>query len=262
VFYDSFVPEKPPRVNAFYINPAGTMSGFEVTRRVETPVTTDWNLGHPLFANLVLRDLNVSVSGQFDLGNGEDRLIGTATGPIAVAREIGGARQVAFGFDFADSDLPLRVAFPQLIFNTVLWMREGRAVGPPPGDGHLARDPLWIAAAEGGELIEVLPLLEGEETTRRRPKPLVAGDGPVRTFFPRAGFFEFQGAERTRPMAVSMLDPVESDLRETPTYPAPPEIPPAPEPEPEEEPPWAPPWVWLALAALVLMLGEFGVVNR
>jgi len=262
VFYDTFIPERPPRVNSFFINPAGSMSGFEVVRRVETPVTTDWNLGHPLFANLVLRDLNVAVSGQFEPGAHDTRLIGTPTGPIALAREVGGVRQVAFGFDFADSDLPLRLAFPQLIFNTVLWMREGRAVAPPAGETHLARDPLWLVPQEGVTELQVLPLREGQEEGVSRARTVPAGDGPVQSFFPRTGYFELVGTEQVLPVAVSVLDPLESDLRETPTYPAPPANPAAPEPEPTAEPPWAPPWIWLGIVALVLMLGEFGVVNR
>jgi Ca-activated chloride channel homolog len=259
VFYDSFLPDDPPRVNSFFINPTSAASGFSLARRVEAPVTTGWNLGHPLFANLVMRDLNVAVSGQFEPGPHDDRLIDTPTGPIALAREQGGVRQVVLGFDFADSDLPLRIAFPQLIFNTVLWMREGRAVTPAAGPSLLARDGLWLRPEEGTDGVTVEPLLDGEQTRRLRSRPV--GDGERRVFLDETGFFAVGGHRELDVVAVSMLDPVESDLGGTPVRPIPPATPPAPEPEPLPEP-IAPPWFWLGVVALVLMLGEFVLVNR
>jgi len=261
VFYDSFVPDDPPRVNSFFINPRVAVAGFSLVRQVESPVTTGWNLGHPLFANLVLRDLRVAVSGQFEPGRHDVRLIDTPTGPIALARERGGVRYVVFGFDFADSDLPLRVAFPQLVFNTVLWMREGRASSPPAGPQHLARDPLWLQPESPDSALAIEPLLETEAEPRRRVRTSLVGDGLHRHHFERTGYFAVVGAENMALVAVSMLDPVESDLGRTPRLQAPPPIPPAPVPEPVQEP-WAPPWVWLGLAASLLLLGEFALVNR
>ena len=263
VFYDSFVPKNPPRVNSFFINPRVAVAGFSLVRRVEAPTTTDWNLGHPLFANLVLRDLNVAVSGQFDQGPNDVRLIGTPTGPIALARESGGVKQIVFGFDFADSDLPLRVAFPQLIFNTVLWTREGSAVSPPAGPQLLARDAVWLEPAPDGDgLALALPLDEESAEQSRRIKTTAGGDGPVRFFPSRTGFLEITGTTSDGPVAVSMLDPIESDLRLTPMPETPAALPAAPPADEGEQGAWWPPWVWLGLAALFLMLGEFALVNR
>ena len=261
VFYDSFAPADPPPVNSFYINPPTAVAGFSVKRRVEAPATSDWNLGHPLFANLVLRDLNVAVSGQFEPRRGDVRLIGTPTGPIALARDAGGVRQVAVGFDFADSDLPLRVAFPQLIFNTLLWMREGHATGPGPGRHEVARDPDWLEPAPGVTAIRVQRLVDTDQAPERRATVVPAGDGPVSLYYPGTGFFEVEGALDGRPVAVSMLDPQESDLRATPRRAEPAPLPPARQSEPAPEP-VAPLWFWLGLAALVAMIGEFGVINR
>lgn len=260
VFFDSFVPESLPRVNSFFINPPVAVAGFSLVRRIETPVTTSWKLGHPLFANLVLRDLHIAVSGQFEPGKRDVRLIETPTGPIALAKEDRGIRRVVFGFDFADSDLPLRVAFPQLVFNAVLWMREGNVTTPPAGPAHLARDPMWIVPAEDTDSVLVEPLIEGEgEGGRVRSIP--TGDGPHRHFFERVGFHTVGNARDVEVVAVSVLDPLESDLSAVPQLGEPPAMPPAPEPEPHREP-VAPPWFWLGLVAVVLLIGEFGVVNR
>ena len=151
VFLDNFVPDgrQPPR--AFYVNPPAGRGPFEVAARTESPAVTDWNHDHPLFEGLVLRDLNVLDSSVFEQAPGDVRLVGSPSGALALARRTETERWIGWGFDFARSDLPLRLAFPQTIVNTLLWMREGRAVEPPPGGRHLLEEPLWIGL-DGPEL--------------------------------------------------------------------------------------------------------------
>ena len=159
VFLDNFVPEGRQPARAFYVNPPPGRGPFAVVARSEAPAVTDWNHDHPLFEGLVLRDLNVLDSSIFEQQPGDVRLVGSPSGPLALARDDDRGRHVAWGFDFARSDLPLRLAFPQTMVNTLLWMREGRAVEPPPGGRHLLEEPLWIGLDGAGvaELSAVAP---------------------------------------------------------------------------------------------------------
>lgn len=150
VFLDNFVPEGRQPARAFYVNPPPGRGPFAVVARAEAPAVTDWNHDHPLFRDLVLRDLNVLDSSVLGAEAGDVRLVGSPSGPLALAREADGRRWVGWGFDFARSDLPLRLAFPQTMVNTLLWMREGRAVEPPPGGRHLLEEPLWIGLDGAG----------------------------------------------------------------------------------------------------------------
>jgi hypothetical protein len=144
VFLDNFVPEGRQPSRAFYVNPPAGGGPFEVVARTEAPAVTDWNHDHPLFEGLVLRDLNVLDASVLAPEPGDVRLVGSPSGALALARDTEQGRWIGWGFDFARSDLPLRLAFPQTIVNTLLWMREGRAVEPPPGGRHLLEEPLWI----------------------------------------------------------------------------------------------------------------------
>ncbi len=263
-FLDGWAPRRIPSFPAVYINPpAGEASPFGVVRRVAAPVTTDWNLDHPLLRGLVLRDLNIAVASILTVGPSDRRLIGTASGPIGLVREGKEGRWMALGFDFADSDLPLRVAFPQLIYNMIQWAREGRAVGEARGVSWRARDALTLGgpAAGAGRL---LPWEKREEGTAPRwtwPHP--SGDGLTQVDPPRLGYVRTENALAGPALAISMLDPEESNLGRVPPPPASDparrESPPAP--APREEPPLAP-WILLAAFALALLLLEYGVGAR
>lgn len=277
-FLDGWAPARPPRIPTIYFNPPpGSASGFTVLRRVETPVTTDWALDHPLLRHLVLRDLNIALTSVFEPRKGDTRLVGTAGGPIALARDLSGTPVVAFGFDLGDSDLPLRVAFPQLVYNAVTWAREGRAVGGAPGRAWLARDlvPLGGTGAAEARLVawtggEDEAAVDGaadgggggaEAPRWSRPRP--TGDGVARIEAPRLGFLAVQAGQAPRPLAVNLFDPEESDLRRVPARegvdPAAAEGPPPPRPHREEP---VAPWLLLSALALGVLLVEYAVGAR
>ena len=45
--------------------------------------------------------------------------------PLVIAAQKGERRWVAWSFDLLDSDLPIRVAFPLMISNTLQWLAPG-----------------------------------------------------------------------------------------------------------------------------------------
>ncbi len=288
VFLDAFVPEgrQPPR--AFYVDPPPG-GPFEVAGRLNQPAVTDWNYDHPLFEGLVLRDLQVADSSVFTLGPNDVRLVGSPSGAIVAARETANSKAIGWGFDFARSDLPLRLAFPQTIVNALLWMREGRATEPPPGGRHRLQDVLWVdidgpagaegrdtAAAGGGD--DGLPggsivltdldrqgvaLARGDDRAASRASTrLSLGDGPAPVRFPRPGLWRLEGPTWERDLAVNLFASSESDLRALPVHDG--SVVAAPPPPPEEAPeePAHPPWVWLAGIAGIVLLTEFGIYTR
>ena len=144
VFLDGFLPPGRALPRVFYVAPPPG-GAFDVRASVDDPQITDWSPDHPLFGGLVLRDLTIAVGELFDERPGDVRLVGTPGGALALARDEGpGRRSIAWGFDFGQSDLPLRLAFPQIIVNAMLWMREGRAAGAPPGGRHPVTAALWM----------------------------------------------------------------------------------------------------------------------
>jgi Ca-activated chloride channel homolog len=274
-FLDGFVPPGRPLPRVFYVAPPAG-GPFAVQQAIDSPQVTDWNPDHPLFGGLVLRDLTIRVGELFDEKDGDVRLIGTPDGALALARDGGpGQRAIAWGFDFGQSDLPLRLAFPQIIVNALLWMREGRASEPPPGGRHPVTSPLWLGPegpadadpAEGNAAVSwtdlrrvQAALARGDERGAERATQrlsLSAGLHPLR--FPAPGLYRLDGPGWRRDLAVNLPQVAESDLRPLPTHDDRP-VATAPDP-PEEEAP-SMPWLLLGLGAAALFVTEFGLYTR
>lgn len=296
VFLDGFVPRGRQPARAFYVDPPPG-GPFTSTARLSSPAVTDWNHEHPLLEGLVLRDLNVLDSQVLEEEPGDVRLIGSPSGALALAREDGAARRVGWGFDFARSDLPLRLAFPQLVVGTLLWMRRDRALGPSPGGRHLLADPLWVGldgpapgqgavvvgegdprphspvedgAGPGGGggtlavtdlLREAASLAGGDPRGAARATLAVAvGDGPFPVRFPHPGLWRVRGPGWRTDLAVNVFEPEEGRLSDLPSGDSSPVSPPPPPGPPPRE--WGPPWAWLGFLAALLLLCEFWAWTR
>lgn len=165
--------------------------------------------------------------------------------PLLIAGETGSRRIAALGFDVLESDLPLRVAFPLLIHNTLQWL-DVRAVEAP-------------LALEAGETFALRPAQSiAEHPLLGAPKndhvPLTST--PV--FQPlRNGFYLLVEGEERRWIAVNTFDAGESDLRQPDTRPTNDTISVTPALSGE----W-PLWTWLTFAALALFTGEWWLFHR
>lgn len=275
VFLDGFLPPGRPLPRVFYVAPPPG-GPFAIQAAVEDPHITDWSPDHPLFGGLVLRDLTIRVGELFVERPGDVRLVGTPDGALALARDDGpGRRSIAWGFDFGQSDLPLRLAFPQIIVNAMLWMREGRAAGAPPGGRHPVTAALWLGPeeppdaepAEGGVGVRLTDL-------RRAQAALAAGDPrgadrateelalspglhPIR--FSSPGLYRLEGPGWRRDLAVNLPQVSESDLQVLPRHDDRAVAVPKPPPPAEEG---SLPWLLLGLIAAGTLGLEFGLYTR
>ena len=259
VFLDRFVPQGglPPR--SFVIAPPWEQGPFEMLKVDDEPAITDWHREHPLFSGLVLRDLEVRRSVVFESQAGDVALLGGPSGPLALARESAeGARTIAWGFAFGNSDLPLRLAFPQILVNSILWMREGRAGQAPAGFSLQLGDEITVA--EGGALHRLDRLAElSSESGGELVGSVLAGAGPVPLRLPGPGLYRLGQGSSARLLAQPVLDTLESQLFPLPAQ----DVHDLPEPREEldDEPP-SPLWTMLILAGLVLLIAEFGLWLR
>ncbi len=166
--------------------------------------------------------------------------------PLVVTAERSGQRLVAFAFDLSRSDLPLRVAFPLLISNTLGWLASPET--PPP------------ATFAAGSTVALQP---GEKVTPPEGVRLA----PVSLSRPvlqpvRNGFYRVEAPETKsqRWLAVNTWDDAEANLRlarsdgsgvDSP-------IPLAGAPSFLIQPLWH----WLVLAAFFLLLFEWWFFHR
>jgi hypothetical protein len=125
IIFDAYTPKAPPNAHAIYLDPQGPDSPFPVAGTVKSPLLTDVDAAHPALRWVSLTDVNMSRSSAFTLQPGDRPLASMFKQALVVAREestrAGLRRSLALGFDLRQSDLPLRVAFPLLLMNTLDW---------------------------------------------------------------------------------------------------------------------------------------------
>lgn len=162
--FDGWVPPSPPETDAIYLYPVppeGTQGPFEVRGTVERPFFDRIEHEHPLVRFTALRDVNIAEGLEVELQQG-DRVIGGDQGvPLLVAGERAGHRIVALLFDVRRSDLPLRVAWPLLLLNSIDWFVQ--------------EDAGYLSSYETGQVWHV-PVPAGAETAT-----LIDPDGGERT---------------------------------------------------------------------------------
>ncbi len=165
VVLDDFLPpgyttpdDLPTRGNFLFLHRAPLAFADLATTELEHPLITDLDAASPLLRLVNLRDANILRAQSWLLptpatapGNGVWRYttpVRSLEHPLVIGGERGRAQRiVAVAFGAADSDLPLRVAFPLFVHNAVTWLanREGTT---DPGTGIRAGDTIHLAAGE------------------------------------------------------------------------------------------------------------------
>ncbi|HEY7958035.1 MAG TPA: VWA domain-containing protein [Polyangia bacterium] len=183
VVLDGFTPPAPPAADALYLAPEGPSSPFPIRGTVDAPIVTDVAATHPLMRWVTLKDLNIARASRFQLGPGDVAIASALHDPIICARDRGGHKVVALGFDLKRSDLPMRVAFPVLVVNALDWFAgadTGLIASYPLGP------PLRLTAAPGARALEVSgPDGAGDKTVVRAP----VHDGRATFYADRAGYY-------------------------------------------------------------------------
>ncbi|HSS93897.1 MAG TPA: VWA domain-containing protein [Candidatus Dormibacteraeota bacterium] len=107
--------------------------------------------GDPLLTNVDLQDVHVARSQDLRLSQFGRALITSPQTPLLVVRDEP-FRQVLFGFDIHESDLPLRIAFPILVQNLSEWML------PPSVPSHSFHpdEPVTIVPEPGAASVTVV----------------------------------------------------------------------------------------------------------
>jgi hypothetical protein len=121
VVLDGFVPPTPPETHTLYVDPHGDGGPFPVAGELSSPIVTESATNHPLLRWVTFKDLNVSRASRFQLAPGDVAVASSFRQAIIAARDSGGRKVVAIGFDVRKSDLPLRVAFPVMLVNALDW---------------------------------------------------------------------------------------------------------------------------------------------
>jgi len=201
---------------------------------------TTWDFSHDLLRGVALRHLAVEQLRVLKASRNASVLASSDDGPAIVVGE--DPKVLVMGFDLTRSDLPLTIAFPQLVYNVLMWAREDAVGAPPPSSVSASRgialDPGQGAVVERLDAPGFWELPAGQAT--------LDGTGP--------GVYRVVDRLGERLVAVN-FDPAEHGRLATGEAPA-------VVTSSDEAPVERPRLVLLALAAMSLLLVEFLVAVR
>lgn len=221
VIFDHCAPlwAKEAKGNFLYFDPPDTQ-GTPLSRaknEVLLPKLTRLSRKHPLLRWVTFADTTVLAARPFTGVKGENAVIEVKEGPILVAQRTvvkgkegaggeegrsGERRMIAVGFDLAQSDLPLRVAFPIFIQNMLTWFTDDDATYI----ANYQTGQTWYVPVKGAE--EEALLIEPDGKERRVPiydhRAIFTGK--------RSGFYKLQVGSEVIEVAANLADEVESKI--------------------------------------------------
>ncbi len=197
VVFDQVTPSNPPRMPAFYLDPRGPGSPVKVEEALTNPGFDKIDRKHPIVRYTALDNVGIA-RGHKLKPDPQDKVVGASfDGPILIAGTRGGFKFVAMGFDVRESDLPLRVAWPVLVLNTLDWFtNEDASYLSSFRTGDVWRIPVSGSASQAtlslpGGNKEAVPVHEG--------RAVFLGQ--------RAGFYDLSGDQVAPIVPVKSGDP-------------------------------------------------------
>ncbi|WP_394829545.1 VWA domain-containing protein [Pendulispora albinea] len=219
IIFDRVTPASPPRAHALYLDPRGPGSPVKIEAELVSPGFDKIDRKHPIVRFTALDDVNIA-RGHKLVPQATDKVVGSFAGssPILVAGARGAYKFVAVGFDVRDSDLPLRVAWPLFLLNTVNFFTD--------------EDARYISSFRTGDVWRVPVGTQATEATLTLPggatEKVPVHEGRAVYLGERAGFYELTaGNVATAPeqppsalgktaFAANLLDAEESAITPAP----------------------------------------------
>lgn len=199
IIFDGATPADPPRAHAIYLDPRGPGSPVKVENELKSPGFDKIERKHPIVRWTALDDVNIA-RGRKLVPQPGDKVVGASVdGPILVTGQRGGLKFVAMGFDVRDSDLPLRVAWPLLLLNSVNFFTD--------------EDSQYISSFRTGDVWRVPVVTQTGQARLKTPSGnellVPVHEGRAVYLGEHAGFYELAGAEGFDP--TKGLDTVSPD---------------------------------------------------
>ncbi len=216
VVCDGVAPPGLPATNQLLFNAFTDLAPVTKTGVAPGPSVADYDRRHPVTRFAPWNDLRMAQAQAVTLKPWGQALVEAERTPLVVAGERGGGssgtrRVVWCGFDLRETDLPMRVAFPIFVTNTLRWLTAPRgAAGAAEGAARRAGQVVPLDVPAGTTEITVTA---PDKTTRRVPVQttpvLLDGAEQVGVYAAAAG--DGKGAWN-KTFAVCLLNAPESDL--------------------------------------------------
>ncbi len=164
VVFDGWAPETPPARHTIYVGQWPDALGISAEGDLAEPIITAWDQAHPVNRHLSLANISIEAAQRLVAPERFTSLIESFEQPLVLLDESSSPMTMVVGFNTITSDLPLRVAFPILIANSIRHMTgEGGDAWQAPAMGAILGADELMAYGGKTTLTEVLKPGEVEE---------------------------------------------------------------------------------------------------
>ena len=201
--FDRYNPPTLGDGNYMFIYPPKTGAMWEIGAPLETPIITDWVRDHPILRYVQLDNVLIGEAYQVVPPPRAKVLVRSFDDPLLIVDETSNRKVVFAAIDILKSDLPLRIAFPVIIANTIQWFRSGSGIE----DYHL----------QTGEILskQIPSTIETVTITGPMGEPTEVAVEDAQLLFDQttiAGFYELQLGEDEEVWAINLTDESESQI--------------------------------------------------
>ena len=132
VIFDRYSPPTLGDGNYMFIYPPAVDSPetpnpelkWNIGAALETPIITDWERTHPILQHVHLENVQISTAYQVTPPSTAQVLARSFESPVLFIDVTPNRKIVFAAINILESDLPLRIAFPVIIANTIQWFQQ------------------------------------------------------------------------------------------------------------------------------------------
>ena len=117
-----------PPAGASSLEASGSELKWDIGAPLETPIITDWERTHPILRHVHLENVQIGEAYQITPPATAQVLARSFESPVLFV-DVAPNRKIVFAaIDILQSDLPLRIAFPVIIANTIQWFQQSSGI--------------------------------------------------------------------------------------------------------------------------------------
>ena len=132
VIFDRYSPPSLGDGNYMFIYPPAAVSSetpnpelkWNIGAALETPIITDWERTHPILQHVHLENVQIGTAYQVTPPSTAQVLARSFESPVLFIDVTPNRKIVFAAINILESDLPLRIAFPVIIANTIQWFQQ------------------------------------------------------------------------------------------------------------------------------------------
>ena len=206
IIFDRYNPPTLGDGNYMFIYPPKAGAIWQIGESLETPIITEWERDHPILRHVYLDNVQITEAYQVQVPATANVLVRSFEDPLLIVEESQNRRIVFIGIDTLKSDLPLRIAFPLIVANTIQWFQGESEIE----EYHLQTGEVLKKRIDEADAIEsvtiVGPTGEPWEIPVEKGELLFDETSMV-------GFYELKIGEGEEVWAVNLTDVAESQIQ-------------------------------------------------